>query len=38
MGASFLDVGSGKTKEVDLTVGDKSQANGDIDIDQFKVE
>ncbi len=41
MNASFLDVGSGNTKELDLYVGvgeKKEQTPNEIDIDQFKVE
>ena len=41
MKASFLDVGSGNTKELDLVVGvgeKKEQTPNEIDIDQFKVE
>ena len=41
MNASFLDVGSGNKKELDLVVGmgeKKEQTPNEIDIDQFKVE
>ena len=41
MRASFLDVGSGNTEELDLVVGvgeKKESSTNDIDIDQFKVE
>jgi molecular chaperone DnaK len=38
MRASFLDVGSGNTKDIDLSIDSSKQTIDELDINQFKVE
>ena len=39
MRASFLDIGSGNSKDIDLSIKENVNKNdSEIDIDQFKVE
>ena len=38
MRASFLDVGSGNSKDIDLSIDASKQTIDDLDINQFKVE